>query len=98
MYALSLPLATGLFPASMGAILAVRSSSCRELTETWSAGPNGAAAADLNGDGVKDIVVINIPTGQVTTVLSQKLRPTLAVTPTRSSAIPRVEEVDAARI
>jgi hypothetical protein len=35
-------------------------------------GLNGVAAADLNGDGIKDVVVINFKTGQVTTVLSQK--------------------------
>jgi len=36
------------------------------------AGLNGVAAADLNGDGIQDVVVINFQTGQVTTVLSQK--------------------------
>jgi hypothetical protein len=36
------------------------------------AGLNGVAAADLNGDGIKDVVVINFTTGQVATILSQK--------------------------
>jgi len=36
------------------------------------AGSNGVAAADLNGDGIKDVAVINFKTGQVTTILSQK--------------------------
>jgi hypothetical protein len=36
------------------------------------AGLNGVAAADLNGDGIKDVVTINGQTGQVTTILSQK--------------------------
>jgi hypothetical protein len=36
------------------------------------AGLNGVAAADLNGDGIKDVVVINFTAAQVTTVLSQK--------------------------
>jgi Bacterial Ig-like domain (group 2)/FG-GAP-like repeat len=36
------------------------------------AGLNGVAAADLNGDGIKDIAVINFKTGQVATILSQK--------------------------
>jgi hypothetical protein len=39
---------------------------------TVGAGLNGVGAADLNGDGVQDVVVINYQTGQVTTVLSQK--------------------------
>jgi FG-GAP-like repeat/Bacterial Ig-like domain (group 2)/FG-GAP repeat len=36
------------------------------------AGISGVAAADLNGDGIKDVVVVNNQTGQVSTILSQK--------------------------
>jgi hypothetical protein len=42
------------------------------FTFSLGAGLSGVAAADLNGDGIKDIVTINNQTGQVTTVLSQK--------------------------
>ena len=36
------------------------------------AGLSGVASADLNADGIKDVVVVNNQTGQVSTVLSQK--------------------------
>lgn len=39
---------------------------------TLGAGLSGVAAADLNGDGIKDVVVVNNQTGQVSTVLSHK--------------------------
>jgi len=42
------------------------------FTFSLGAGVDGLDAADLNGDGIKDVVVINFTTGQVTTVLSKK--------------------------
>ena len=36
------------------------------------AGLSGVTSADLNGDGIKDVVVVNNQTGQVSTFLSQE--------------------------
>jgi hypothetical protein len=51
----------GLFPPTNGI-----------FSFSLAAGLSGVAAADLNGDGIKDVVAINNQTGQITTILSQK--------------------------